>query len=212
MMADTPSIPKGTKGKRPRKPLDAEHRQARAALILAAKLGNKRTQDIMAEFNLSRASVYRALSDARKMGLLTQARDWLTLNVVPLSLAAIEEALTMGDIPTKVETAFRVLDGLGITGKHATLTVEQGKGIETFESFRETVVKRVTRPLPTGPEAGAAATDDAVLEGNILTSAEAGPTALVAPDSGNPPSGPLCDDPSDLTPDATTDRDKEADE
>ena len=139
-----PPDPEGKKKGKWRKPLNKEHRDARAGLIMASKLANKRTEDICAEFNLSRATVYRALSDARKMGLLTQARDWLTLTTMPLALAAIEEGLRHGELPLKVDTAFRVLDVMGISGKHAILTFQGGEGGESFESFRAEIVKRVT--------------------------------------------------------------------
>lgn len=119
---------------------------------MARKLANQRTEEICKEFNLSRATVYRALSDARKLGYLKQAQDWLTMNVVPLSLAAIEEALLVGDIPTKVDTAFRVLDGLGITGKHAILSIQDNRGAgDSFEEFRATVIKRVRRAADGSP-------------------------------------------------------------
>lgn len=169
-----------------RKPLNAEHREARAALILARKLANARTEDICKEFQLSRATVYRALSDARKMGLLTQARDWLTLNIVPLSLAAIEEALLTGDIPVKVDTAFRVLDGLGITGKHAILEIKGGGGGETFDEFRATVIKRVRRNADGSPAAQDVHTMPAneVVDGVLQTAEEEvpGTEALALPD------------------------------
>ena len=138
-----PPDPEGKKKGKWRKPLNKEHRDARAGLIMASKLANKRTEDICAEFNLSRATVYRALSDARKMGLLTQARDWLTLTTMPLALAAIEEGLRHGELPLKVDTAFRVLDVMGISGKHAILTFQGGEGSETFEQFRTEVTQRV---------------------------------------------------------------------
>jgi hypothetical protein len=169
MMATEESTEPKAKRKRP---LDKKHRDTRTALILQSKLAGKRILEIADEFNISKATVHRALNDAEKMGLLAQARDWLSLKAIPLSLAAIEEALVLGDIPTKVDTAFRVLDGLGVTGKHAVLTIEQGKGAESFEEFRSTVVRRITRPFESADQA--AATSDAadecpaILDGQLL--------------------------------------------
>lgn len=201
-MADTPTE---GKGRRPRKrPLNPEHRDTRTALILQAKLSGKRILEIAEEFNISKATVHRSLNDAQKMGLLTQARDWLSLKAVPLSLAAIEEALVMGDIPTKVDTAFRVLDGLGITGKHATLTVEQGKNTETFESFRETVIQRVTRPVPAGDPADPAKERNGVVDGHLLPPAPEGSQTGSEGDRPDHLSGPGGGDSADrLDPDDT---------
>lgn len=201
-----PAEEEKSKRKRWRRPLDKEHREARSALIMAAKLANKRTEEIMAEFNLSRATVYRALSDARKMGLLTQARDWMTLNVVPLSLAAIEEALLSGELALKVDTAFRVLDGLGVTGKHAILEVREG-GETSFEEFRAEVTRRVSvrRPAASGQTAADAQGDSAVVD-TLPLAVEAGTAddgargdepPVAGPDSGDHHRGAVNDTPTD---------------
>ena len=193
-----PEPPAPKKRGRPRgKPLDKEHRDARAALILAAKLANKRTSEICEEFNLSRATVYRELSAARKAGLLTQARDWLTLNLTPLALAAIEEALLMGDIPTKVDTAFRVLEGLGITGKHAILHVQEGGAEQSFESFRMEVTRKVIAPAAhreqtTAPETPASQCPG-VVDGELCPVPEHPPRPECT-DCQSPPCGPHCGD------------------
>lgn len=164
--SDTP----GGKPKRAKKPhLSPDERSARSALILQAKLANKRIQEIQAEFRLSRASVYRAIDEAKKRGFLEQARDFLTINLVPLALHAYEEALLFGDIPTKVDVANRLLDGLGITGKHATLHVESDKQ-ESFEEFRAHVIRKV---ITTGPPTPAAAERGDVVEAESVEPAQA---------------------------------------
>lgn len=189
----SPSEDTPAPGKKPRRPkLSPKERDTRAALILQAKLGSKRIQEIQEEFRLSRASVYRALQHADKLGLHQKAQDFLSLNLVPLALAAYEEALILGDLPLKVDVANRILDGLGITGKHATLRVEGGPAEETFESFRAEVIRRVVTPSaasgaqesrlrgdhPSGP---LALTPGPAVDGEVL-----GPDGLPVP-GGQPP-------------------------
>lgn len=174
MTADTP--PQEEKKPRRKRPLPPAERQARAALILGEKLRGKRTEEICNEFRLSRATVYRALSDAKMLGLLHQARDWMSLNLIPLSLAAIEDGLIMGDIPTKVDTAFRVLESLGLGGKHTTLHIDTGDKEATFEEYRAQVIRRTIRPgLPVDeaevvealPPSGPAGVSESVPEGSL---------------------------------------------
>lgn len=135
-MAENPKPRRG----RGRPKLSAEERSARAALVLGARLANKRTEEICAEFRLSRSSVYKAFDHARRSGFLEKARDFLTLDLVPLALAAYEEALRSDNLELKVQVAEKVFDGLGITGKHATLLVQRGGDTESFEAFRARVI------------------------------------------------------------------------
>lgn len=175
-MADTPA--EGT-GRRPRKrPLDKKYRDTRTALILQSKLSGKRILEIAEEFNISKATVHRALNDAERLGLMTHARDWLSLKAMPLSLAAIEEGLVLGELPLRVDTAFRLLEGFGVLGKHATLTVEPGKGAaESFEEFRQTIIRRVNRADPAAGPGAPETAGDAALEGEVLALPETGEAA-----------------------------------
>ena len=178
-----PGTPKPRRGNgRPR--LSRDERDARASLILQARLSNRRTEEICAEFRISRNTVYRALDFARRQGLLDKARDFLTLDLVPLSLAAYEEALRFGDLPLKVEVASKVFEGLNILGKHATLHLDPGAGAETFDDFRKAVATRAGLP-PAGagpdPEGSSAICDGEVLpppsgpEGDQPPTGEDGP-------------------------------------
>lgn len=159
--------------KRTKKPhLSGEERQARSALILQAKLANKRIEEIQEEFRLSRASVYRAIDQAKRLGFLEHARDFLTVHLVPLALHAYEEALLFGDIPTKVDVANRLLDGLGVTGKHATLHVEGDGKQESFEEFRAHVIRKV---ITTGATPPPAAKRPSVVEAESVVAAPPDP-------------------------------------
>lgn len=169
-VADTPPKPRRGRG-RPR--LSVEERQARAGLILGARLANKRTEEICAEFRISKATAYRAFDQAKKMGLVEKARDFLTLDLVPLALAAYEEALTSGELALKVQVAEKVLDGLGITGKHGTLHLQGPEGAESFEAFRAKVVS-ATRPG--GPPEG----KPGLLDGEIVNDEPEGAPAAGA--------------------------------
>jgi DNA-binding MarR family transcriptional regulator len=158
MPHDDASLPNGEPRafgkKRGRRPLKPQLRDARAGLILQRRLAQIPPEEIAREFNISRSTVFRALKDAERLGLHTRTRDWLTTSAVPLALVAIEDALLSNDIHLRTETAFNVLDRLGITGKHATLTIQAGKQEESFEAFRARVVESSGHPSLPAPGDG----------------------------------------------------------
>jgi hypothetical protein len=113
-------------------------------MILAAKLRGQTMKEIQKDFRISQATAYRALSHARKSGILAQAHDFLTEQLVPKALAAYDHILTHSDDDHLVkEVADKVLEGLGVIGKHASLTVTTAAPTETFEQFRLAVTRRV---------------------------------------------------------------------
>src|SRR5512140_1174680 len=158
---------------RGRPKLSEEERAARAALMYGARLANKRTEEICQDFQVSRATVYRAFDLVRRNGFLEKARDFLTLDLVPLALAAYDEALRSSDLALKVAVAEKVLDGLGVTGKHATLTVQPGG--ESFEDFRAQVLHKTQRLLtdPAVGEGDPAGERPPVCDGVVVSSAAA---------------------------------------
>jgi hypothetical protein len=196
-VADAPKPRRG----RGRPKLSTEERSTRAALVLGARLANKRTEEICEEFRISRATVYRAFDQAKRLGLLEKARDFLTLDLVPLALAAYEEALREGDLELKVQVAEKVFDGLGITGKHATLLIQAGQTEESFDDFRRKVVTSTYLPPALDGEVLAAGDADGApggspgVPGGTLRPAEPEGTAaggegdcqagLPGPDGGN---------------------------
>jgi hypothetical protein len=161
------------KPRRPR-PLKKEMRDTRGALMLQRQLANRRIDEIKAEFRVSAATVHRAIAEAKRQGYLEKARDFLSEGLVPLALAAYEEALLHGDLLTKVDVANKVLDGLGITGKHATVTVGGGGDDVNFEQWRATVTKvsRTGHALAAGPAEDAADPESTVVDGEVAQPAE----------------------------------------
>jgi hypothetical protein len=169
------------KPRRPR-PLKGTMRETRGALMLQRQLANHRIAEIQAEFRVSKATVSRAIAEAKRQGYLEKARDFLSEGLVPLALAAYEEALLHGDLLTKVDVANKVLDGLGITGKHATVTVGGGGDDVNFEQWRATVTKvsRTGHALAAGPAEDAAGVIDGVVD-----RADAEPAAADSSGDGN---------------------------
>jgi hypothetical protein len=167
-MKDTPpdevTAPPAKKPRRPR-PLKGTMRETRGALMLQRQLANHRIAEIQAEFRVSKATVSRAIAEAKRQGYLEKA---------PLALAAYEEALLHGDLLTKVDVANKVLDGLGITGKHATVTVGAGGDDVNFEQWRATVTKvsRTGHALAAGPAEDAASAESTVVDGEVTRPAE----------------------------------------
>jgi hypothetical protein len=176
-MKDTPpdevTAPPAKKPRRPR-PLKGTMRETRGALMLQRQLANHRIAEIQAEFRVSKATVSRAIAEAKRQGYLEKARDFLSEGLVPLALAAYEEALLHGDLLTKVDVANKVLDGLGITGKHATVTVGAGGDDVNFEQWRATVTKvsRTGHALAAGPAEDAASAESTVVDGEVTRPAE----------------------------------------
>lgn len=127
--APPPTLPR----KRKRGPkLNEKERQTRAEMVLARKITGQSVQAVMEEFNISRATAYRALSQARREGMYEQAKDWVLTRLLPKALAVYDTALDNMD----VEVARDVLQGLGITGRHVTIVTPQVNPVEDFDAWR----------------------------------------------------------------------------
>jgi hypothetical protein len=173
MPPDESTAPPAKKPRRPR-PLPKEMRETRGALMLQRQLANRRIDEIKEEFRVSKATVSRAIAEAKRQGFLERARDFLSEGLVPLSLAAYEEALLGDDLHLKVDVANKVLDGLGITGKHATVTVGAGGDDVNFEQWRATVTKvsRTGHAIEAGAPPSPPALESAVIDGEVAQPAE----------------------------------------
>ena len=132
--SDVPGAPPPTQPrKRKRGPkLNEKERQTRAEMVLARKITGQSVQAVMEEFNISRATAYRALSQARREGMYEQAKDWVLTRLLPKALAVYDTALDNMD----VEVARDVLQGLGITGRHVTIVTPQVNPVEDFDAWR----------------------------------------------------------------------------
>ncbi len=156
---------------------------------MAKRLARLPIQQVCDDLNMSRATYYRALSQARKTDLYAQARDVLLQDLMPRALRVYAIALEANDI----EVARDILNGLGLLGKHTAVTVsaaEPGDSI-TFERWR---MQR--GGAPSGPiidSEAVAAPDQGLLAGAAQGAAEGvsgadgdGPQAEAPPGEGVP--------------------------
>lgn len=116
-------------------PLNEREREVRAELVMAKRLARIPIEQVLDDLGISRATYYRALSEARKKELYSGARDFLIQDLLPRALRVYANALDRDD-PTSLDAARDILNGLGILGKH--VTVAPGEGVEelSFERWR----------------------------------------------------------------------------
>lgn len=124
----------------------------RSQLVLARRIQGRTMEEIQAEFHVSRATAYRALSFARRHEFYEEARDTL-MALVPKALSVYDAALDAGD----ADVASRILQAAGLEGKHVHIhapTAEEGQ-VLTFEQIR-TKIHATTVPAshPASPQDG----------------------------------------------------------
>jgi DNA-binding CsgD family transcriptional regulator len=143
--------------------------------ILALRLAQTPISEIQKRFGISRMTVYRSLTMAQRRAFQDHAIDAIIEDLLPKALAAYDIALDAGD----TEVATKVIEGLGILGKHVTVaTTPQGGTVETFEEYRARIVRRTAAPgEPSSDQVSLAAEHDGAVD-----SAVPGNAPLDAPD------------------------------
>lgn len=120
----------------------------RAEMVLARKITGQKMEEIAAEFNISRATAYRALSQARREGMYEQAKDWVMTRLLPKALAVYDNALDNMD----TEIARDVLQGLGIVGRHVHIVTKQVDPAEDFDEWRLKKAKAIDAQVVVNPD------------------------------------------------------------
>ena len=82
---------------------DPDMMRARAALMLARRLHGSSYAEIAAEFNVSNDTVERALTLAKRAGLITKFEDDILADLVPLALTQMKAAISGGDTAAALE-------------------------------------------------------------------------------------------------------------
>ena len=123
--------------KRPPKLLPTDFRLRDEAILTSKLIGQSRLT-IAEQFNVSCATIDRALKRARDGRYLETGKDIILLQLMPAALQTIKQAIEAGD----VDAAFRITDAVGITGEKAG-GAQTGDVIEEFEAFRRRVIHRV---------------------------------------------------------------------
>ena len=135
-----------------------EQRPKRAAALLLLQAGGMSTKEMALTAGLSKAQVAAEVKWAKRQHCFEGAQDRL-YNLLDAAVTVYQQAITdrtavIGD----KEVAKDILNGLGVLGKHATLSIEPpgGAGRETFEVWRA----RFSRPAHAAGPAGLSAGTD----------------------------------------------------
>lgn len=119
------------------------------------------------EFNLDPRTVQRRLSLARDLGVLAEARKVFVSEMLPQSMAVLQEALDGDDLRLATMVALKVVEGLrAIEGGTATPSSAAAGVEETFERFRERIiVKRTATDVKADPPAAASPAENISVSG-----------------------------------------------
>lgn len=132
----------GGKAKGAKQPhLSGDLKDLRGELMLTRHITGEAIGSIAKDFGVSHPTAANAISDAKRSELYQNARDYLGVHLLPEALRVIEAAVRGGDL----DAAFKVTDGLGITGTKADSWdggAARSAANETFESFRLELIRR----------------------------------------------------------------------
>lgn len=159
-----------------------EQRPKRAAALLLLQAGGMSTKEMAKVAGLGVETVKAEVKWAKRQHCFEGAQDRL-YGLLDQAAQVYEQALTNKNAVTgDKEVARDLLNGLGLLGKHATLSIEPPSeaGRETFEVWRARFSRPAHAAGPAGLPAGA---DRGGLEGHLAV--EAGAEGLGAP--GNEP-------------------------
>lgn len=93
--------------------LNSDERRAQATAMMVRRIfGEGSTADLADRFNVSERTVDRRLAKARQLGVPEEARRVFVEEMLPQSMAVMQEALRGDDMKLAVTVALKVVDGL----------------------------------------------------------------------------------------------------
>lgn len=107
--------------------------RAQSAVILAERLKGKTLDTLSKEFNLGHRTVRRRIATGSKDQILEMARMVIIEELLPKSIAALQQALEGTDVRLATQVALKLVNDLEIL--QAPTTMQQTEE-ETFESWR----------------------------------------------------------------------------
>lgn len=110
-------------------------------LMVQRLTADKPVSELASDLGCSERTVRRRLAQARVEGVTEAIRDVFAQDMLPRSLAVLQEALDGDDIKLAVMVAMKVIDGLKVFAAPTAADTPLGKG-DTFEAFRERLTIR----------------------------------------------------------------------
>lgn len=158
---------------------DPDMMRARAALMLTRRLHGASYTEIAAEFRVSTDTVERALSLARRAGMITKFEDEVLSDLVPLAIGQFKKAITEGDTAAALE----VLKATGLLLKPLEKAQPKLADVAAEFTLADYIAKLRSPDVPVTP----------VLEGELVRAALSAPTSEPTPAQNPPADGPPSD-------------------
>lgn len=162
--------------------LSAVEKRAQATLMMMERLfgGPSGTLKALGEkYHMDPRTVQRRLALARQDGVPDEAREVFIREMLPQSMAVLQEALTGTDLRLAVTVALKIVDGLKAMDAPAAAAVATGME-ETLESWKAELTVRRTRAATDDPHPGGRAeAGTRIFDGEWISQP-------VEPDTGHP--------------------------